>query len=118
MATDASSVYGVTRMRCADVIVLMAPMRHIGARPDLACIRTLMSTAVGMVVPRDGVRGMQRMYKAGSRDVAQEEATSIVFDVPGQVLTANAVDQVAALPVIAQRGIGHLRRGLQRSSSA
>jgi two-component system chemotaxis response regulator CheB len=74
--------------------------------------RVVGSMAIGVMLTgegSDGVRGMKQMHDAGSWNVAQDKATSISFDMPGQAIEANAVDQVVALPVIAQRVIDRLR---------
>jgi len=62
--------------------------------------RTLGSSAVGAILTgmgSDGAAGLRAMRDAGAATVAQDEATSIVFGMPGQAVKAGAVCHMAAL---------------------
>lgn len=49
---------------------------------------------------QDGLRGAERLFLAGSRIVAQDEATSVVWGMPGFVVEAGLADRVLPLPEI------------------
>ena len=59
----------------------------------LACVLTGMG--------KDGLEGSRRLHAAGSEIVVQDEATSVVWGMPGAVATAGLADRVVALPRIA-----------------
>ncbi len=46
---------------------------------------------------KDGLRGCEQVRSQGGRIWVQDEATSVVWGMPGQVATANLADQVLAL---------------------
>jgi two-component system chemotaxis response regulator CheB len=49
----------------------------------------------------DGARGMLEMGQAGAYTIAQDEATSVVFGMPGEAIKPSAVQQVLPLGAIA-----------------
>jgi two-component system chemotaxis response regulator CheB len=49
----------------------------------------------------DGSKGMLEMKQAGAFNVAQDEATSVVFGMPAEAIKLGAVDKVLPLPHIA-----------------
>ena len=53
----------------------------------------------------DGARGMEELKEAGAYTIAQDEATSIVFGMPGEAIKRNAVDIVLPLTAIAEEAI-------------
>ncbi|MGH8148535.1 MAG: protein-glutamate methylesterase/protein-glutamine glutaminase [Steroidobacteraceae bacterium] len=60
--------------------------------------------AVGLILTgmgRDGARGLLEMHEAGSRTLAQDEATSVVWGMPGEAVSLGAAQRVVALPQIA-----------------
>jgi two-component system chemotaxis response regulator CheB len=60
--------------------------------------------AVGVILTgmgRDGARGLKDMRNCGSHTVAQDEATSVVWGMPGEAVTLHAVDHVLAIADIA-----------------
>ncbi len=60
--------------------------------------------AVGLLLTgmgKDGARGLLEMREAGSRTVAQDEATSVVWGMPGEAVSLGAVQHVIALQQIA-----------------
>jgi two-component system, chemotaxis family, protein-glutamate methylesterase/glutaminase len=56
----------------------------------LACVLTGMG--------QDGLRGSERLRAAGAEIVVQDEATSIVWGMPGAVATAGLADRILPLP--------------------
>jgi len=59
----------------------------------------------------DGARAMRRMRDAGSWNVAQDEASCVVFGMPREAIAAGAVHEVLPLPAIAPRLLSRLRGG-------
>jgi len=60
--------------------------------------------AVGLILTgmgKDGARGLLAMREAGSRTLAQDEATSVVWGMPGEAVSLGAAQRVVALPQIA-----------------
>jgi two-component system chemotaxis response regulator CheB len=60
--------------------------------------------AVGVIMTGmgdDGARGMLEMKEAGARTIAQDEASSIVFGMPGEAIKLGGVGQVLSLRAIA-----------------
>ena len=52
---------------------------------------------------KDGARAMVELREAGAYNIAQDQATSVVFGMPREAIALGAVHEVAALPNIAQR---------------
>jgi two-component system chemotaxis response regulator CheB len=64
--------------------------------------------AVGIILTgmgADGARGLLEMKHAGSRTIAQDEFTSVVFGMPREAIALGAVDHVLPLPEICQRSL-------------
>jgi two-component system chemotaxis response regulator CheB len=60
--------------------------------------------ALGVVLTgmgKDGLRGCERIRAAGGRVLAQDEASSVVWGMPGYVTTAGLADEVLSLSEIA-----------------
>jgi two-component system chemotaxis response regulator CheB len=58
----------------------------------------------------DGALAMKRMRDAGSWNVAQDEASCVVFGMPREAIAAGATHEVLPLAQIAPRLLEHLRR--------
>jgi two-component system chemotaxis response regulator CheB len=52
---------------------------------------------------RDGVEGLKAVKAAGGRVIAQDEASSVVYGMPGEAVTAGVVDAVLAVDDMALR---------------
>jgi two-component system chemotaxis response regulator CheB len=52
---------------------------------------------------KDGSRGLKEMLDSGSRTIAQDEATSVVWGMPGEAVTLGAAEHVVALANVADR---------------
>ena len=62
------------------------------------------SNAVGVIMTGmgdDGARGMLEMKQTGASNIAQDEATSVVFGMPNEAIKRGAVDRVLPLRAIA-----------------
>jgi two-component system chemotaxis response regulator CheB len=62
--------------------------------------------AVGVILTGmgdDGARGLKEMQEAGARTIAQDEASSVVWGMPGSAVKLGAADQVLSLRNIAPR---------------
>jgi two-component system, chemotaxis family, protein-glutamate methylesterase/glutaminase len=69
------------------------------------------ANAVGVILTgmgSDGAKGLLQMQAAGARTVAQDEATSVVFGMPGSAVALGAADEVAPLHEIGQTITGLL----------
>ncbi len=62
--------------------------------------------AIGVLLTgmgKDGARGMKEMLDSGSRTIAQDEATSVVWGMPGEAVALGAAEHVLALEHIAAK---------------
>ena len=62
--------------------------------------------AVGVILTgmgKDGAEGMRAMHEAGASTLVQDEASSVVWGMPGAAVAVGAVDEVLTLPKIAAR---------------
>ena len=67
--------------------------------------RSAGSNAVGVIMTGmgdDGARGMSEMLKAGAFNIAQDEATSVVFGMPKEAIAHGGVSKVVPLEQIAR----------------
>ena len=70
--------------------------------------------AIGVILTgmgKDGAAGLKEMRDAGSRTIAQDEATSVVWGMPGEAVALGAVVQVLPLDAISAR-IGVLAQSM------
>jgi two-component system chemotaxis response regulator CheB len=75
--------------------------------------------AIGVIMTgmgKDGAFAMRTMKDAGAYNVAQDEATSVVFGMPKEAIAAGAVHAVLPLPEIAADVLRHLDRGAGRAT--
>jgi two-component system chemotaxis response regulator CheB len=75
------------------VDVLFRSAARYGGRNVIGIIMTGMGD--------DGAKGMLEMKQAGAFNVAQDEATSVVFGMPAEAIKRNAVDRILPLGSIA-----------------
>ncbi|MDP3189099.1 chemotaxis response regulator protein-glutamate methylesterase [Limnobacter sp.] len=65
---------------------------------------------------KDGAQAMADMKKAGSYNICQDEASSVVFGMPREAIALGAADEVVALDQIAKRLLDHLSKIAGRSA--
>jgi two-component system chemotaxis response regulator CheB len=63
----------------------------------------------------DGARGAQRVVEGGGQVLAQDQATSVVWGMPGAVVQSGLAAQIVALPEVAG---AVLRRAARTAASA
>ena len=90
----------VSRHRPSVDVLFRSAARYAG-RNALGVIMTGMGD--------DGARGMLEMKQAGAFNIAQDEASCVVFGMPAEAIKANAVDKVMPLGQIADEVV-HLCR--------
>jgi len=81
----------VSRHRPFDVLFRSAA--RYGGRNVVGVIMTGMGD--------DGAKGMLEMKEAGAYNIAQDEASCIVFGMPAEAIKTGAVDRILPLPAIA-----------------
>jgi len=64
---------------------------------------------------KDGALAMREMRDAGAYNVAQDEATCVVYGMPKEAVAAGAVHQVLPLCAIAGHVLAQLARGTHAS---
>ncbi len=67
---------------------------------------------------QDGVAGCRWVREAGGQVLVQDEATSVVWGMPGAVVRAGLADRVVPLPEMAPEIVSRLRRGRTPSTAA
>jgi chemotaxis response regulator CheB len=84
----------------------LLPFRSGNSEPEP---RSLRANAIGVIMTGmgdDGAQGLLEMKEAGAATIAQDEASCVVFGMPGEAIARNAVDCVLPLPLIAGRIMG------------
>jgi len=72
------------------------------------------SNVVGVIMTGmgdDGADGMLAMKHAGARNLAQDEATCVVFGMPKEAIERGAVDAIVPLPLLPRAILDAVRRG-------
>jgi two-component system, chemotaxis family, protein-glutamate methylesterase/glutaminase len=62
--------------------------------------------AIGVILTgmgKDGAKGLREMLDAGSQTIAQDEATSVVWGMPGEAVSLGAAEYVLALDNVATK---------------
>ena len=78
-----------------------------------SCAKFLGADAVGVIMTgmgRDGADGMVSMKEKGSWNIAQDEATSVIFGMPREAIEANAVHGVAPLGKLREKALAASQR--------
>jgi len=69
------------------------------------------SNAIGIILTgmgKDGAQGMQEMKAAGAINIAQDEASCVVYGMPKEALKAGAVDYVEDINAVAEKALSVL----------
>ncbi len=78
-----------------------------------SCAKFLGTDTVGVIMTgmgRDGTEGMKAMKEKGAWNIAQDEATSVIFGMPREAIEAGAVHEVAPLGRLAERALAASQR--------
>lgn len=73
--------------------------------------KQLGANAIGVMLTgmgKDGAAAMLEMKRAGAYNFAQDEASCVVFGMPREAIALGAVDEVVALPKMAERVLARL----------
>jgi two-component system chemotaxis response regulator CheB len=98
--TELSQSEPVNRHRPSVDVLFDSAARHAGAN------------AIGVILTgmgKDGAAGMLAMKQAGARNIAQDEASCVVFGMPKEAIARGGADEVVALPAIAERVLALVR---------
>lgn len=71
----------------------------------------IMLTGMG----KDGAEGLLRMHQAGAWNLAQDEASSVVYGMPREAVALGAVDEIVPLGEIARRVLARIKGEEKRS---
>lgn len=85
------------------VEVLFRSAAHVAGKNVIG----VMLTGMG----RDGAVAMLEMRQAGAYNLAQDEATSVVFGMPREAIAMGAVDEVVPIQEMTQRVLNRLMQG-------
>lgn len=69
------------------------------------------NNAIGVILTgmgKDGAQGMLEMKQAGAYNIAQDEASCVVYGMPKEAVAAGGVDEIVSLPNISTRILAHL----------
>jgi len=80
-----------------------------------AAAKVLGGNAIGVMLTgmgKDGAAAMLEMHQAGAYNLAQDEATCVVFGMPREAIFLGAVNEVVPLEKMAERVLAHL--GVQK----
>jgi len=78
-----------------------------------SCAKFLGADAVGVIMTgmgRDGAEGMKAMKEKGCWNIAQDEASSVIFGMPREAIEADAVHEVAPLARLRERALAASQR--------
>jgi two-component system chemotaxis response regulator CheB len=79
----------------------------------LSAAKFLGADAIGVIMTgmgRDGASGMLEMKKAGAWNIAQDEASSVIFGMPREAIEAGAVNEVAPLNRLRERALARVAK--------
>ncbi|HUP98014.1 MAG TPA: chemotaxis response regulator protein-glutamate methylesterase [Usitatibacter sp.] len=79
----------------------------------LSCAKFLGADAIGVIMTgmgKDGAQGMLKMKEKGSYNIAQDEATSVIFGMPREAIELDAVHEVAPLGKLREKALAQLGR--------
>jgi two-component system chemotaxis response regulator CheB len=79
----------------------------------LSAAKFLGPDAIGVIMTgmgKDGAKGMLKMKEAGAWNIAQDEATSVIFGMPREAIELDAVHEVAPLGKLRDRALARVIR--------
>jgi two-component system chemotaxis response regulator CheB len=79
----------------------------------LSAAKFVGADAIGVLMTgmgRDGAKGMLEMKKAGAWNIAQDEATSVIFGMPREAIELDAVHEVAPLGSLRERALARVAK--------
>ena len=79
----------------------------------LSAAKFVGADAVGVIMTgmgRDGAKGMLEMKKAGAWNIAQDEATSVIFGMPREAIELGAAQEVAPLGKLREKALARVAR--------
>jgi two-component system chemotaxis response regulator CheB len=89
----------VNRHRPSVEVLFLSAAKHLGTGAI-----GVMLTGMG----KDGAAAMLEMKKAGAYNLAQDEASCVVFGMPREVIALGAADEIVSLPRMAERVLARL----------
>lgn len=93
------------------------PVNHHRPSVDVlfnSCAQYIGSNVVGVILTgmgNDGAKGMAAMKAAGAKNIAQNEATCVVFGMPKEAIAAGGVDDILPLDQIPQLMLKYAAEG-------
>jgi two-component system chemotaxis response regulator CheB len=79
----------------------------------LSAAKFVGADAIGVIMTgmgRDGAKGMLEMKAKGAWNIAQDEATSVIFGMPREAIELGAVHEVAPLARLRERALAHMAK--------
>jgi two-component system chemotaxis response regulator CheB len=79
----------------------------------LSAAKYVAADAIGVIMTgmgRDGAQGMVEMKKAGAWNIAQDEASSVIFGMPREAIELGAVHEVAPLNKLRERALARVAK--------
>lgn len=77
----------------------------------LSCAKFLGADAIGVIMTgmgKDGAKGMLEMKNKGSWNIAQDEASSVIFGMPREAIELDAVHEVAPLNKLREKALARV----------
>lgn len=102
--------YGALSLSMSPAVGGFRPSATVLFRSVAECYGPRAAGVVLTGMGRDGCDGAQVLHDAGGRVLAQDEASSVVFGMPGAVVAAGIADVVGPIDVLADRLKGLLSR--------
>jgi two-component system chemotaxis response regulator CheB len=79
----------------------------------LSAAKFLGADAIGVIMTgmgRDGAQGMLEMKKAGAWNIAQDEASSVIFGMPREAIELGAVNEIVPLNKLRERSLARVAK--------
>jgi two-component system chemotaxis response regulator CheB len=79
----------------------------------LSCAKFVGTDSIGVIMTgmgKDGAKGMLKMKEAGSYNIAQDEATSVIFGMPREAIEVGATHEVAPLHKLRDKALARVTK--------